>query len=316
MKLLVSFHHIGPNWYVGVFYQKVLDYLKTIKDIEVEYIPMSELSKKYDYDFTGYQGHFPSIFNVYNLIIQNVENNKTFVHSWHDFAPIMMSDNTGIEHFDIVKFSCVSSLTKENYDKFSSKYNIVPSFYILEEWNEHEYIEKYKHQEKNISKLFFNGACYGIRQNFKNLLENTKYFEFKEKHYNYKNKEKYYEEISNYKYGFNLDGAAKICYRDIEYFGMGIVLFREKIDILMNDPIIENKHYFDIIDNEIKHSVVSNSNPKEIIELIESKVENILNNHDIESVIKNSRDWFERNTLPENQLKTFIGFMENFKIFE
>ena len=84
----------------------------------------------------------------------------------------------------------------------------------------------------------------------------------------------------------------------------------------MNDPIIENKHYFDIIDNEIKHSVVSNSNPKEIIELIESKVENILNNHDIESVIKNSRDWFERNTLPENQLKTFIGFMENFKIFE
>jgi hypothetical protein len=318
MKLLVSYHHIGPNWYVGVFYEKVYEYLKTLKDIEVEYIPMSKLSKKYGSVFGGYKGNVPSIFNGHNLIIQNVENNKTFVHSWNDYAPLMMSENSGIENFDVVKFSCVSSLTQEYYDRYSPKYNITPSFYILEEWNEHDYIELYRHQQKNNNKLFFNGLCHGIRPNFKNLLENTKFFEFKDKRSpgNYKDKENYYKEMSEYKHGFNLDGVAKICYRDIEYFGMGIVLFREKLNIIMNEPIIENEHYFNIIDDEIKNSVIRGTNQKETLEMIEHKLENIFNNHDIESVIKNARGWFERNTLPKNQLETFIGFMENFKIFE
>lgn len=316
MKLLVSYHNLGPNWYVGVFYDKFFNYLKTLKDIDVEYISINELSKKYGFGTTGYSNNFPSIFNLYNLIIQNVENNKTFIHSWHDYAPVMMEKGGGIENFNVVKFSCVSSLTEECYSNYSKEYNIVPSFYLLEEWNEHDYIEKYRHQEKINSKLFFNGACYGIRANFKNLLENTSYFEFKEKHYNYKDKENYYSEISQYKHGFNLDGAAKICYRDIEYFGMGITLFRDGLKIIMNEPIVENEHYFVIIDEDIKSSIYDNEKKKYVIDKIENNIENVFKNYDVESVIKNSRAWYERNALPNNQLNTFIGFMEDFKIFE
>jgi hypothetical protein len=316
MKLLVSYHNLGPNWYVGVFYDKFFNYLKTLKDIDVEYISINELSKKYGFGTTGYSNNFPSIFNLYNLIIQNVENNKTFIHSWHDYAPVMMEKGGGIENFNVVKFSCVSSLTEECYSNYSKEYNIVPSFYLLEEWNEHDYIEKYRHQEKINSKLFFNGACYGIRANFKNLLENTSYFEFKEKHYNYKDKENYYSEISQYKHGFNLDGAAKICYRDIEYFGMGITLFRDELKIIMNEPIVENEHYFVIIDEDIKSSIYDNEKKKYVIDKIENNIENVFKNYDVESVIKNSRAWYERNALPNNQLNTFIGFMEDFKIFE
>jgi hypothetical protein len=316
MKLLVSYHKISPNWYVGVFYEKVFNYLKTLKDIEVEYIHMNQMAEKYGFGDTGYMNNYPSIFNPYNLIIQNVENNKTFIHSWHDYAPIMMEKGGGIENFNVVKFSCVSSLTKEYYSQYSKEYNIVPSFYILEESNEHDYIEKYRYQEKINSKLFFNGACYGIRKNFKNLLENNQFFEFKEKHYNYKDKENYYKEISQYKHGFNLDGAAKICYRDIEYFGMGITLFRDELKIMMNEPLIKNEHYFVIIDEDIKSSIYDNKKKKYVIDKIEHNIDNVFKNYDVESVIKNSRSWYERNTLPNNQLNTFIGFMENFKIFE
>jgi hypothetical protein len=228
----------------------------------------------------------------------------------------MMEESSGIENFDVVKFSCVSSLTKELYSQYSKKYNIVPSFYILEEWNEHDYIEKYRYEEKINSKLFFNGACYGIRNNFKNLLENNLYFEYKEKHYNYKNKENYYKEISKYKHGFNLDGAAKICYRDIEYFGMGITLFRDELNIMTNEPIIKNEHYFVIIDDDIKSSIYDNGQKKYVIDKIENNIENVFKNYDVDSVIKNSRTWYERNSLPNNQLNTFIGFMEDFKIFK
>ena len=163
MKLIVSYHLIGPNWYVGVFYEKFFNYLKTLKDIEVEYVHMNQMAEKYGFGTTGYVDNYPSIFNPYNLIIQNVDNNKTFVHSWHDFAPVIMENGTGIENFDVVKFSCVSSLTKDAYGKHSKKFNIEPSFYILEDWNEHEYIENFRHNEKINKKLFFNGACYGIR---------------------------------------------------------------------------------------------------------------------------------------------------------
>lgn len=316
MRLIVSYHLISVNWYVGKFYEMFFNYLKTIKDIDVEYVHMDELAKKYGHGNTGYSGNFPSIFNPYNLIIQNVENNKTFVHSWHDFAPVMMEEGTGIENFDVVKFSCVSSLSNEQYEKHSKKYNICPSFYILENWDEHNFIEKFRHEKKINKKLFFNGACYGMRELLKELLENNPYFEFKEKHYNYKDKENYYKELSEYQHGLSLDGAAKICYRDIEYFGMGITLFRDELKILTNELIKPNEHYFIIIDDEIKNLIYNKNKKQYIIDKIEYNIENVFNNFDIEGVVKNARGWYERNTLPENQLNIFISFMENFKIFE
>ena len=316
MKLIVSYHHIGPNWYVGVFYETFFRALKTIPHLEVEYISMEDFAKKYGYDIKGYAGAYPSIFNIYNLFVHNPQNNKTFIHSWNDYAPVMMNDNSGIKNFDVVAFSCVSSLTKENYNQFSHQYNIIPSFYILEDWNEHFLIETFRRQPKVNDKLFFNGACYGLRQFFRDTLQNTKYFEFKEKHYNYKDKQNYYREISQYKHGFNLDGAAKICYRDIEYFGMGITLFRDELNIMTHEPIVPNVHYFVIVDDEIK-SLITNVNTSKIaLEKIEHNIENVFKNYDIDYVVKNAREWYERNALPHNQLNTLMSFMKDFKIFE
>jgi hypothetical protein len=316
MKLIVSYKNIGSNWYVGVFYEMFFNFLKTFKNLEIEYISMEEMALKYNYPTTGYAGNYPSIFNPYNLIIQNIENNKTFVHSWHDFAPVMMENGTGIENFDIVLFSCVSSLTSDLYERHSKKYNIVPSFYILEYWNEHTYIEQFRHNGKINEKLFFNGGCYGIRALFNNVLQDSTYFEFKEKHSNYKDKENYYKEISEYKYVFNLDGAAKICYRDIEYFGMGIALFRDELKIMTYNPLIPNEHYFVIIDDDIKNAISDNKNRKYTIDKIESNIKYVFNNFDIDKVVKNAREWYELNTLPNNQLKIMYSFLDDFKIFK
>jgi hypothetical protein len=316
MKLIVSYKTIGNNWYVGSFYEMFFNFLKTFKDIEFEYISMDDMAKKYNASTIGYINNFPSIFNPYNLIIQNIENNKTFIHSWHDYAPIMMENNTGIENFDIVAFSCVSSLTNELYEKYSKKYNIIPSFYILEDWDEHKYIEKYRLNEKIYNKLFFNGACYGFRENFKNIIQDSLYFEFKEKHYNYKDKENYYKEISEYKYGFNLDGAAKICYRDVEYFGMGIALFRDELKIMTHNPITPNEHYFIILDDNLKNEIYNLNNKKYVIDKIESNIENIFNNFDIDYVTSKAKEWYEKNTLPNNQIKIMYSFLNNFEIFK
>jgi hypothetical protein len=315
MKLIVSYKVFYSNWYVGAFYEMFFNFLKTFKNIEFEYISMEDMAQKYNFPTTGYIGTQPSIFNPYNLIIQNVENNKTFIHSWNDMAPSMMENETGIKNFDVVLFSCVSSLTNDLYEKYSKKYNIVPSFYILEDLNEHTYIEKYRHNEKTNEKILFNGRCYGVRTLFKNLLQENAYFEFKDKQYNI-DKETYYKEISKYKYGFNLDGAAKICYRDIEYFGIGMVLFRDELKIMTYNPLIPNEHYFVIIDDDIKNAISDNKNRKYTIDKIESNIKYVFNNFDIDKVVKNAREWYELNTLPNNQLKIMYSFLDDFKIFK
>lgn len=316
MKLIVSYNLINENWYVGAFYQMILNELKKNKQVQVEYINILDLAEKYGFNRNGYANDMPSIFNTYNLIIQNEENNKTFVHSWNDYAPVILNEHSGIKIFDITKFAFISKLTKDFYDKNKIEYNIQPSFYILEEISDLKYIEKYRLLVKNNEKLFFNGACYGYREILYKTLINSNFFIFKNKHENgnYKNKEDYYKELSNYRYGLSLNGAANICYRDLEYLGMGSVLFREKLDIVMNNQLVPNIHYIDLIDDETYEII--NENTLEGLNFLENKVKKIFQDFDLEKIAQNGREWYEENVFIDNQIKTFMGFFEDFKIFE
>jgi hypothetical protein len=153
---------------------------------------------------------------------------------------------------------------------------------------------------------------------YKNILEKSKKFVFKDKSLpiNYKDRENYYKEISDYKYGLSLNGAAKICYRDLEYFGMGILNFRESLDIFTYEPIVENKHYFKIIDDDIKRRLYDKNEESYILDKINYNFKSIIKNNDTNKVIENSLEWFEKNCLPKNQIKILYSFLENFKIFE
>ena len=245
MKLIVSFNHLYHDWYVGEFYSSFFNFLKTANvGIDFEYISLPELATRHN-TATDYSNGVPSVFNPTNLIIFNPENNKAFIHSWHDYAPAILSEGSGINNFDVIKFACVSRLTKHEYDSIKQRgINIQPSFYLLENWSELKIVEHYFSRPKLIDKIYFNGLGYGVRQRYVNLLNKSNFFSMKLKDQGgYLPKDKYYEELSRHKYGFSLDGAAKICYRDLECFGMGILLFREELDIVFFDPIIEGKHY-------------------------------------------------------------------------
>jgi hypothetical protein len=316
MNLTISYNNLYHNWYVGEFYTAFHEKIKNLEGINVEYINSRDLSTYHNIP-SDYCNGFPSIFNPYNLIITNKDNGKTFVHSWHDYAPATLVNGSGIELLDVVKFACVSRLDKSIIENNKTNITIQPSIYLLENWNEHNLIETHRHNKKTSDKIFFNGLCYGVREQYKKLLTASDFFDFKRKDGpDYKNKEDYYLQMSSYKHGLSLDGAAKICYRDIEYFGMGITLFREELDVLTSEPIIPNEHYFVIIDDEIKKLIYENEKLNYVLEKIEHNVQNILNNYDIERVVNNARGWFERNALPQNQLNIFIDFMEDFKIFE
>jgi hypothetical protein len=316
LKLEIYYNLLYTNWYVGEFYKKFAEHLEKDERIDVEIKNIFELGGQYGYK-NDYNNGLPSIFSAYNLIIRNKENGKTFIHSWHDYAPAMMSEGSGIELFNVVKFACVSRLDKKELEIHSKKYNVQPSIYLLENWDEHNFMELNRLNDKVNNQVYFNGLCYGIRDTYRNLLKNSPNFHFKNKQGNeYQTKENYYKELSQYKYGLNLDGAAKICYRDLEYFGMGVLLLREFLDIEMYEPLLPNVHYINFFTDDIKQKIDDKNNWDDLVKDIEVKIDDIRNNVDVNQIINNAREWFERNCLPENQIKIFDSFLEDFQIFK
>lgn len=315
MTIEISFNRYQHNWYVGELYHKFYEYLvdKYGSD-SIQFTPMDELAERFGYS-TNTQSL--TIFSIYNLIITNKKTNKTFIHSLSDYAPVMMDDNSGILNFDVAAFSCSSNLDENMIHKYSLKYKILPSFYILEHLTDIDFIEQNKKSVRGINKAYFNGLCYNERGIYKKILYSNEYFIFKDKSSSsdFLNKSDYFNEISKYNFGLSLNGAAKICYRDVEYFGLGILCLREPLNIITKDPLINGVHYITLLDDDIRSKIYIESEYDYINEKITNKINDIINN-DYSDIINNSRKWYENNCLPINQIKTLEYFLKDCKIID
>jgi len=316
MKFTVSYNILCADWYVGEFYNKFFNYLKDVKGLDVEYLSLDKLASIHGSRTDNNKG-FPSVFSPYSLIIQNKNNGKTFIHSWHDYAPAIMEHGSGIEHLDVVKFSCVSRLDQEMMNKFEKKFKIQPSIYMLENTSDTALIEKNKRNDKIYDKVYMNALCHSTRERIIDVLNKSEMFNLKKKDKgDFLNKENYYEEFSKHKFSLSLDGAAKICYRDLESFGLGCLLFREKLNLITYDSIIPDKHYVELIDDDIKSKIHSPDQIKYIIEKVENKINEVVTSGLDKFIINESMSWYERNCTPENQLEIIYSFLEDLEIFK
>lgn len=313
MKLICSYYDPWPNWYVGKFYNFFFNYLQE-KKYDVTFIPLEEFAQRYNLP-TNYNNNLPSIMNFYNLIIQNPSNDKTFIHSWNDHAPAMLEDGSGVENLNLVLFSCVSHLTKENFNNFSKKYKIQPSFYLLENWNDIDLIQKYKNTEKKYKKAFFNGGHYSGREPIINILKQHEYFNIKAKHVSadYLLKDDYYLKLSEHYAGLSLNGAAVICYRDLECAGLNTLLIREDINIMMNNPLIKNVHYISLVDEQFKS--LMNINVEECLKYTSDIIYSI-SDSTANDIINNARAWYDLNCTPKEQARQLLSFLKELSIFE
>lgn len=316
MNLLISFTHLYENWYVSELYKLVIEKITKVPGISVEVINSREYAKSFNIN-PDYHNGLPSVLSPMNLIIMNKDNGKTFIHSFHDYAPAIMEPKSGIDNFNVVKFACSSNLTQSHIENFKNTFIVQPSVYILELINEHEYIKSYKNNSKINEKIYFNGLCYGVREKYRQLLSNDPLFDFRKKDSEfYRTKHDYYREISEYKYGLSLNGAAKICYRDLEYFGMGVLNLRERMEILTYEPLVEDLHYVNFIDFDIQSKIFNKDYEGYIVNKLKDKFELILDNQTkYNEIVTESRGWFERNCLPENQTDIIFSFLNNFEIF-
>lgn len=316
MNLIFSYLLPYSDHYPGELYRQFYDYLKEKYKVNIEYVSLRELSHKYDLK-EDYNNGFPSILNPYNLLIINKDNDKTFVHSLHDYAPATLENGSGIEKFDVVKFACVSRLTDDILNNKNKNNILQPSFYMLENISDHDLIVKHSKIEKEFDRVYFNGLSYWDRTKILNIFSKSSKFEIKIKSEGgYIPKNVYYETLSKYKFGFNMDGVAKICYRDLECFGLKTLLLRNNLDINLYDPLQPGKHYWNLFDNEVQDKINNNSDDNELLQIIESKIEDLLIDGNYEYIISEAHSWFVRNCLPKNQIKLLDKFTNNLEIFK
>jgi len=314
MKYLVSFDAYQSNWYVGELYNKFYKFFSS--QYNCEYVHMTEFAKIHG-EPTNYNQNLPSLFNIYNLIVQDKDTKKTFVHSLHDYAVVMLEHKSAIDKLNIKAFSCSSNLTSDVFNKYEKYIKIIPSFYILENLSDYlDLQEAKKLKQEKIKKAYFNGLCYGHRSQYYNIFKNNLLIDFKNKNdsNDYKTKQQYYSTVSSYKYGLSLNGAAKICYRDLEYFALRTLNIREPLNIITYDQLKEDQHYKVIIDSDIQSKIYDESKFDYINEKINNKISEIDRSGELDYILNNSEKWFDENCLPEKQTKLLCKFINESEI--
>jgi hypothetical protein len=306
-EYIISYDFGYQNWYVSEFYKFFHHKIEEKTKIKFEYMTISELSEKLGYP---YNKHSDSPFNWFNLIIMNKKNEKMFIHCWYDYS------NATIEYcvknnLNVVKFSAVSNLS----DEYIKKYEFIqPSIYYLENWSDHDLILQLRKHEKTNDKIYFAGLNHGIRENIMNKLKTYNEFEIYSKREEFREKQKYYEELSDCKFGLSLNGAANICYRDLELFGLGVINLRENLICNFYDPLIENEHYFKFMDNEIVSKIWHNQPVDEIIQEKIKFFNDFYKTKEYNEMTEKSYEWFVKNCTPNNQFDILYSFLDNLEI--
>ena len=301
MSIIISYNKYQNNWCVGELYDHFAKIIKFEQDIS--FIPIHELASKYSEPHNIRENGYPSIFNIYNLIIYNEEKHTGFILSLSDYSPVLLEHHSALDKLGIKTISFCSNLTSDIIEKHKH-INIIPSFYILENWDDFRIIENiYSCCRPKINKCYFNGSAYGHRASYINNLKANMFFNLKDKGIcqNYQNKEEYYNELYRHRYGLSLNGAAKICYRDLECFGLGTLCLREPMDIKTKDQLLPDKHYKLVLDDFIMQNIYD---PDKSDQIIENLLHNI-NNISIEEekyILNNAREWFVNNANPDKQI--------------
>jgi hypothetical protein len=312
-KLIISYDFGYNNWYVSEFYKYFHEKVSQTKNINLEYVHLREFSKKFGKEMN----HNNPLFNWFNLIIYNENNGKMFVHSWYDYATEILNYCVS-NNINLVKFSCVSNLTDQVIKKHEGQIEVCPSVYYLENWSDLTFlIDSRTKNKKNIEKIYFNGAAHGIRENIINALSGYDFFDLRVKSNPkyFKQKKDYYEELNNYKFGLSLNGAANICYRDLELFGLGVLNIRQPLNSKTHNPIIKDVHYKEFITDEFVQDILNRGDISKSIINLEKDIKDFYQSKEYDYMINESLEWFNNNCLPEKQYNIILSFLNKFDIF-
>ena len=259
------------------------------------------------------------------LIIEDEENDKLTILSvcesraWgngtkvNDIWDVLVKRNNPN---DTIIISHYSSWFHHSAD-FSNQYNFKifkTSFFPFNPWINNDYfykLRKLKKQNDFIDKMFF-GSTTRREDPFK--LYELGYCSNPDLRLN---AEMYLNTAIEYKVGLAFSSVAELCYREIDYMGIGLPILRLEYKITTNPPLIPNYHYISV--DRDKYGLYGKQNDegwgthfdrlggeKYVNAYIERFLE-VKDDYDFLSYIsENAHNYFQENCIQENRLKNII----------
>jgi len=178
-----------------------------------------------------------------------------------------------------------------------------------------EFIENCYEQRKNTStfddKIIFRGAMYNERAFLKDnlVLDNVLLSEQRI------DDSLYLEEQIKNICSLSLNGAAEICNRDIELFGLGMPVLRNKLNVQFHNELKPDYHYISIGECGFRESFTQ-VNYGDLMSSIINRVNEIPSKRDYYlSVGDNARKWYTENCTMDAMLKMIEKALKLDKLF-
>lgn len=302
MSIQIAYNRYQHNWYVGELHHAFAKRMSELYS-DIQIVSLSDMANHYSEPIDQRHNALASLFNIYNLIVYNTEKHIGFLHSLADYAPVLLEHKSALDKLNIKAFAFCPHHTETVIAQYSHlNIKLIPSFYMLENWDDYYHIEVHRHNSKQNG-CYYNGLCYGHRELYVRHLKSNPFFVMKNKSdiADYRPKSIYYEEASKYKYGLSINGVAQICYRDVEYFGLGVLCIREPMSLITKDNLQSDVHYKTILDHFVTSNIFYPEKQHEITEYIIDKL-NSISTEETSYILDNARRWYENNALPDKQI--------------
>jgi len=277
---------VGQIWSIPYYFDSIYNMLvKTYPNITFEKI------NNYDINKTKQNGPC-FMFNHHWMVIENEATKKFFVISYWDDLNCASGDNY-IDDIDGYKWEEV--FTSCGVHNHQIKY--IPFSYVLPHTNSESLIEKYNsidNKDRKIpEKLNFRGFLYSFRE----VLSKDNRFNVINKYENHLDYEDYISELNDNGINLSLNGAAEICFRDMEILGVGSALFREKLRVKFHDDLIPDYHYISYDLSSIQDKLYDTETYyKMASDILYERFLEVKNNTDyVNQVAKNGKEWYENN---------------------
>ena len=316
-KYLISYSKGYHNWYVTSFYAYFHKLLSECIKEDLEYSSLEELGKKINSPITSKE----TVCNWFNLLIFNKKTQKLFIHSWYDYAPVFIEYCIN-QQIELTGFSAV--ISERDFplvDKYKDLVKIFPSVYSLSAWDDVTHIQSVSNKINRSSNIYFNGLHHSNRGTILNFLKQNLNFCIKDRTRAEDRKMgfEYFDEASSYSFGLSLNGAAHICFRDLELAGMNMLNLRQPLTCRMHIPFIRDVHYVDFLDHSFVNSIIRKDNNSDLVEVLNAKVDEL---HEFsktdayKQILHNGKSWYEANALPENQFKIIFSFLRDMSLLD
>ena len=118
----------------------------------------------------------------------------------------------------------------------------------------------------------------------------------------------YFDDLINYKVGLSVAGRGELCYRDIEYMGLGIPMIRFEYKSELNPELIPNYHYISV--DRPDDLQIDRLGDKTHANLIEQRFLEIKDDYEFLNFIsKNARDYYLNFLSKKNRVKHTLNIL-------